>query len=179
MSLGTELLATRPFGEDFVTVLPRRYIDRHEIARHRYLVEADTTNAGDFCVKPGVVVAEETHSRARAGNGLGEAFSFALEPTADGAVGASPCELDAGGGLVDNFLVVNHFKLTISLKQRRQVIGQILGWSQTTMINLVKNPGRVAILHILLEKIAEALYVVSKKNRRASHMLIIKRRLDG
>jgi hypothetical protein len=98
--LGTELLATRPFAQDFVTVLPRRYIDRHEIARHRHLVEADTMNAGDFRVEPGVVVAEETHPWASAGNGLGEGFSVAPVPAADGAIDVSPLELDAGGRIV-------------------------------------------------------------------------------
>ncbi|MGH8195666.1 MAG: hypothetical protein ACREQ8_14890 [Woeseiaceae bacterium] len=94
------MLATRPFAQDFIAAAPRRHVERHEVARHRHLVEADTRNAGDLRVEPGMVVAEKADPEARAGNRLREALSFALVPTADGAVLASPGELDAGGSIV-------------------------------------------------------------------------------
>ena len=47
-----------------------------------------------------MVVAKKGDPRARAGNRLGEAFSFVLVPAADGAVLAPPRELDAGGSIV-------------------------------------------------------------------------------
>jgi hypothetical protein len=80
--------------------LPRRHVERYEVTRHRYLVRADATNARDLRVEPGVVVAEETDSRARACNRFGEAFGFAPVPASNGAVLASPGELDARRSVV-------------------------------------------------------------------------------
>ena len=47
-----------------------------------------------------MVVAEKTEPRARTGNRLGETLRFALVPAADGAVLASPGELDSGGSIM-------------------------------------------------------------------------------
>jgi hypothetical protein len=115
------LPATRPFAHDLIAASPRRNIEPHEVARHRHLVEADTTNAGDLRVEPGAVVAEEADPRASAGNGLGETFSFALVPAADGAVLASPRELDAGGSIVEK----EHVDTAVAAQAFALVTGEV------------------------------------------------------
>ena len=98
--LGTERLETRPFAHNLVGAASRRNLERHEVARHRHLVEADATYAGDVRVDPYVVMPEKTDPRLCASDRLGETFSFALVPAADGAVLASPGELDSGGSIM-------------------------------------------------------------------------------
>jgi hypothetical protein len=96
-------------------------MERHEVARHRHLVESEATYAGDLRVDPGVVVAEKADPRARAGNSLGETFSFAVVPAADGAVLASPGELDSGRSIVKE----KHVDTPVATQAFALVMGEV------------------------------------------------------
>jgi hypothetical protein len=71
--------------------------------------------------RAGMVVAEEADPRARAGNGLGETFSFALVPAADGAVLAPPSELDSGGSIVKK----EHIDTAVAAQAFALVMGEV------------------------------------------------------
>jgi len=55
------------------------------------------------------------------GNGLGEAFSVALVPAADGAVNASPRELDACGRIVKQ----KHVDTALAAQAFALIIGEV------------------------------------------------------
>jgi hypothetical protein len=120
-TLDSQRLGTRPFTQDLEAAAPRWHVERHEVARHRHLVEADATYAGDLCVEPRVVVAEKTDPRVGAGNRLGKTFSVALVPTADGAVLASPGELDSGGSIMKE----KHVDTSVAAQALALVMGEV------------------------------------------------------
>ena len=72
-------------------------------------------------VEPCVVLAEKTDPRVGAGNRLGETFSFALVPTADGAIFASPSELDSGGSIMKE----QHVDTAVAAQPLALVLGEV------------------------------------------------------